>query len=176
MNDLLNIVRESLIAISHPRYYKTERGFQGEFLAELKQRLPSLQWEGAIVEQEYQKRMPDHGIRIRPDIIVHVPFESGRTISRSEGNFVVFELKLNADAKDALQDYENLSSMCEVLGYPLGVFINISATSAHLNQYHGPHKEKLHAFAVRLHGNQVEVQDEYATEYQGQTTVFIVRR
>ena len=66
MNELLTIVRESLLAVSCPRYYETERGFQGALLAELNSRLPSLQLADAIVEQEYQKRMPEHGIRIRP--------------------------------------------------------------------------------------------------------------
>lgn len=160
MDELLNIVRQSLAAIKLPRFYKTERGFQGALLTELERRLPSLQWEGAIVEQEYQKRMRDHGIRKRPDIIIHVPFEDGLHNSRREGNFVVFALKLNAGIKKALSDFKKLSNMCEVLGYPIGIFINISADNAHLNDYHGPHKEKLHAFAVRLNGDQVEVKEE----------------
>lgn len=163
MDELINIIRESLVAINHPRFYETERGFQGAFLAELGQRLPALQWDGAIVEQEYQKRMPDHGIRIRPDIIIHIPFDEDIHNLRTEGNFVVFELKLNASEVEALPDYENLSNMCEALGYPLGVFINIGSSSTHLSQYQGPHKGKLHAFAVRLHGGLVEVQDENAT-------------
>lgn len=162
MDELLNIIRDSLAAIIHPRFYETERGFQGEFLTKLNLRLPSLQWKGAIVEQEYQKRMKYHGTGIRPDIIIHVPFEVLRHSSRREENFVVFELKLNAGANEALPDYNNLSKMCEVLGYPLGVFINIGASSAHLNEYQGPHRKKLHAFAVRLHGGQVVVRDEYA--------------
>ena len=163
MDELLNIIRESLVAVTHPRFYETERGFQGAFLAELGRRIPALQWKGAIVEQEYQKRMRDHGINIRPDIIIHVPFEGGHHSSRREGNFVVFELKLNASPEEALPDYEHLSNMCEILGYPLGIFININSSDPHLHLYHGPHKEKLHAFAVRIQVDQVEVREEYAT-------------
>lgn len=131
MDKLLNIVCESLATINHPHFYKTERGFQGAFLAELGLRLPTLQWEGTIVEQEYQKRMRDHGIKIRPDIIIHVPFEDGRHNSRREGNFVVFELKLNATPQDALSDYDHLSRICEVLKFLAGIFINMGSNSTH---------------------------------------------
>ncbi len=162
MDDFLNIVKESLAEVKHPRFYETERGFQGAFLAELGRRLPELQWEGAIVEQEYQKRMVDHGITVRPDIIIHVPFEDGHHISRREGNFVVFELKLNASPEEAMPDYDHLSNMCEVLGYTLGIFINIASDSAHLNAYQGLHKEKLRAFAVSIQSGQIEVHDECA--------------
>ena len=162
MDKLLNIVKESLAAVNHPRFYETERGFQGAFLSELNQRLPFLQWDGAIVEQEYQKRMPHHGLKIRPDIIIHVPFDEGQHDSRKEGNFIVFELKLNAGEKEALPDFENLSNMCEILGYPLGIFINIGSRNTFLNRYQGPLKEKLHAFAVNLNGEQVEINEDTA--------------
>jgi len=161
MNRLLKIIKESLASVSHSRFYETERGFQAEFIAELKKRIPLLQLEGAIVEQEYQKRIRAHGINIRPDIIIHVPFEERHHDSRRQGNFVVFELKLNADKKKALSAYENLSKICEVLEYPLGVFINSNNISTHLNRYHGPHKESLCAFAVRLHDDRVEVKHDY---------------
>lgn len=93
MEGLLNIIRESLSSIVNPHFFKTERGFQGELNSELRQRLPSLEIDGAIVEQEYQKRMREHGFRIRPDIIIHIPFEQSELNSRKEGNFVVIELK-----------------------------------------------------------------------------------
>lgn len=31
----------------------------------------------AIIEQEYQKRLAEHGITFRPDIIIHVPTAPG---------------------------------------------------------------------------------------------------
>lgn len=96
--------------------------------------------------------MPEHGIKIRADIIIHVPFKEGRNNSRREGNFVVFELKLNANQDSAFEDYKNLSQMCEVLGYPLGIFINIASRTAFLNNYQGNSKDKLYAFSVWLEG------------------------
>ena len=161
MDKLLSIVKESMEAIRNPRFYKTERGYQGAFLAELSRRLPTLSWEGAIIEQEYQKRIPSHGLNIRPDIIIHVPFEEGRHNSRKEGNFVVFELKLNTTMEEAMQDYSNLSSMCEMLDYPLAIFINIGSGSTYLKEFQGAHKERIHAFSVFLDGAQVRVRDEY---------------
>jgi hypothetical protein len=158
---LLKFIKESLLAINHPRFFETERGFQGAFIAELSRRLPELQFEGAIIEQEYQKRIRSHGIRIRPDIIIHVPFEDGRHNSRRDGNFVVFELKLKAGPEEALTDFNHLSSMCEILGYPMGIFINIDSNNTHLNIYNGSHKQKLHAFAVSLQGTKVEIQHEF---------------
>lgn len=163
MDELLRIVRESLLTINNPRYYETERGFQGALLAEINSRLPSLQLAGAIVEQEYQKRMPEHGISIRPDIIIHVPFQEGQHNSRKEGNFVVLELKLSATQHGALEDYENLSTICAVLGYPLGIFINIASNTTFLSKYQGSHKDKLYAFSVWLEGNQVQLKEEHAT-------------
>lgn len=162
MDEILTIVRESLLAVRNPRYYETERGFQGAFLVELNSRLPSLQLADAIVEQEYQKRMPEHGSRIRPDIIIHAPFQEGRHKSKREGNFVAFELKLNANQDSAFEDYKNLLKICEALGYPLGIFINIGSNSAFLNNYQGNHKDKLYAFSVWLEGGQVQLNEEHA--------------
>lgn len=137
MEKLLKVIRESLAAIDNPRFYHTERGYQGAFTAELSQRMPSLNLDGAIIEDEYQKRIPYHGLKIRPDIIIHIPFEKGQHKARREGNFVAFELKLNATKKKAMKDYEDLSSLCEVLDYPLGVFINIASNKAFLDEYEG---------------------------------------
>ena len=51
----------------------TERGFQGEFLDLLRETLPEVGLLGdAIVEQEYQKRIREHCITLRSDIIVHI--------------------------------------------------------------------------------------------------------
>ena len=163
MDRILNVIQESLADIRNPRFYETERGFQGEFLSILGRKLSSLSWNDAIVEQEYQKRMRDHGFRIRPDIIIHIPFDESLHSARTEGNFVVFELKLNASKTDALQDLEKLSEMCEVLEYPLGIFININSTETYLNQYQGTQQEKLHAFAVSLDDDQVKIQYEHAS-------------
>ena len=53
--------------IREPRLYKTERGYQGELYAELRARPAQAGFAGdPIIEQEYQKRIDAHGIKIRP--------------------------------------------------------------------------------------------------------------
>lgn len=152
----LSGLETALNNISHPRYFETERGYQGALIAELQQQLPNFNWDGAIVEQEYQKRIREHGLTVRPDLIIHVPFLNNEHNSRSEGNFVVFELKLNASENAAITDYENLSRMCSILNYPLAVFINIDSDVTHIEKYHGDNRTKLVSYSVHLsNGNPV---------------------
>lgn len=150
MINILKAISESLASINNPRFYETERGFQGELGAELRKRLSDFEIDGAIVEQEYQKRMRDHGIRIRPDIIIHIPFEGSGLADRTEGNFVVIELKHQASKEEAIADFQKLSDMCEALNYPLGVFINIASSKTYFDKYNGKLKERLHSFAVQI--------------------------
>ena len=112
--EFLIMLSQSLESIRDPRFFQTERGYQGELLAELRKRLRDVALPGdPVVEQEYQKRIPDHGIKIRPDIIIHIPFERDTAGRRDEGNFVAIELKLRATEKDALWDFTNLAQMHE---------------------------------------------------------------
>jgi len=159
MEEIIQAIRDSIASIVNPRFYETERGFQGELGAELRNRLNGLEIEGAIVEQEYQKRMKEHGFRIRPDIIIHIPFEGAGFSSRAEGNFVVIELKRQAIEGEALADYENLSAMCETLNYPLGVFINIGANETHIDKFQGQNKDRLRSFSVQLEDGMVAVRE-----------------
>ena len=53
----------------------------------------------------------DHGIEIRLDINLHVPFERGFTEGRDEGNFVAVELKQRATGKGARGVFANLALM-----------------------------------------------------------------
>jgi hypothetical protein len=163
MDEILEIIKASLSSIANPRFYETERGFQGELVGELRNRLPEIELEKTIVEQEYQKRIKDHGFKIRPDIIIHIPFKNSHFTSRREGNFVVIELKHRATENEALADYERLSSMCDVLGYPLGVFINIDSDETYIGKFQGPHMERLRSFSVHLENSQVILAEEYAT-------------
>lgn len=120
--DLGNDVRDALTAINNPRFFETERGFQGELIAHLAAlQLP----DQAILEQEYQKRQREHGLTIRPDIIIHEPYDPKRHAARTEGNYAVLELKLNATPGEALEDFHSLATMIKVLHYPLGIFVNI---------------------------------------------------
>ncbi len=100
---------EALLTIREPRFFDTERGYQRELLAELRNRLGGAGLPGdPIVEQEYQKTIPHHGLTIRPDIIFHIPFERGVSDSRREGNFVAVELKRRASRRQAEDAFENL--------------------------------------------------------------------
>lgn len=115
---IIGCIRDSLAAITAPRYFRTERGFQGELLVQLSRRLHLLDRE--IVEQEYQKRQQDHGLTVRPDIIIHEPFDPAHHAGRAEGNRAVVELKLNTTTAEAAEDFESLAAMIQVLHYPLG--------------------------------------------------------
>jgi hypothetical protein len=160
VEELLQAVKESLLGITNERFYETERGFQGELNAELRSRLSGFELEGAIVEQEYQKRMPYHGFRIRPDLIIHIPFEGTEFLSRSEGNFMVIELKHRASRSEARADYDNLIRMCETLGYPTAVFINIDSDETYIEESVQPTQASIYAFAVRLRGGEVQVTEQ----------------
>jgi hypothetical protein len=124
----LKQMQEALESIREERFFGTERGFQGELLAELRKRLRESAFPAdPVVEQEYQKTLPLHGIKIRPDLIIHIPFERERTGTRQEGNFVAVELKLRASAEEAMDAFNNLLPMKEILHYPVTIFINIDS-------------------------------------------------
>lgn len=128
----LTLLRHSLENIREERFFQDERGFQGALLQELSQRVAHGAFPGdPIIEQEYQKRLPLHRIRIRPDIIIHVPFERGVAEGRDEGNFVAVELKRRATAKKAKEAFANLAQMKKALKYPLTIFINIDSEQTH---------------------------------------------
>jgi len=128
----LTVLRDALGNIGEARLFQDERGYQGELLQELGRRLERGSLPGdPIIQQEYQKRLPLHKVRIRPDIIVHVPFDRGLTGSRDEGNFVAIELKRRATAKTARQAFANLALMKKALKYPLTIFINVDSEETH---------------------------------------------
>lgn len=123
--EVLAGVRDALQSITAPRLFETERGYQGALLGQLDRRLqlPAR----VIVEQEYQKQAGRHGVTIRPDIIIHEPFDPERFADRTQGNVAVIELKLRSTAAEAVDDFKSLGLMLNVLRYSLGVFINIGA-------------------------------------------------
>ncbi len=125
---LLRRIRQALEAVPHPFFAMTELGFQGQLLTQLDKEIPQhLLPQGALLQQEYQKTMAHHHLTIRPDIIIHEPFDAGRHKSRKDGNVAVIELKRMASEEEALGDFDSLVKMLDVLEYPLGVFINIGA-------------------------------------------------
>jgi hypothetical protein len=152
-DQFLATFREALRAIREPRFYDTERGYQGALLVEVQNRLPRLRIAGhPVIEQEYQKRVLAHGIRIRPDLIVHVPFERGAMASRKDGNFVGIEIKLRATDDQAKDDFESLQSLSTALGYPLTIFVNVDSEETH-GHLRGPAGAPWPVcFAVKLDG------------------------
>ena len=103
-----------------------------------------------MLQQEYQKRLNRHGIRIRPDIIIHVPFERGVTESREEGNFVAMELKRRATRKTAKGAFANLVKIKKALKYSLTIFINIDSYQTQIALCPKSIASQTVCFAVRL--------------------------
>mgnify|MGYP001603160778 FL=1 len=157
-NTLIQHLRECLTLIRNPRFFKSERGCQGELLALLKQHIPNeVLPYGALIEQEYQKRLGTHGLKIRPDIIIHEPFDPKRHQDRTEGNHAVMELKLNASPAKASDDFNSLLGMINTLQYPLAIFINIASTATHIHLAPEETKGRMVCFAVSLANGQVHV-------------------
>lgn len=154
----LNTLRDSIRAITNQRLFSTERGYQGRLIAELnmvniKQIFPS----DAIIEQEYQKTLEKHGINIRPDLVIHAPYEPKTHSDRRSGNYIVIQLKLNASEKMAQKDFGKLDLMFGKLDYPLGIFLNINSDETFRSKYIDPYSERLHCFAVRLVNDEVTI-------------------
>lgn len=160
-NALLAHLTDALGAITAPRFYETERGFQGALLAELHKTIPHhLLPEGAVIEQEYQKRLYAHGVTIRPDIIIHEPFDETRHESRKDGNIAVIELKRDASANDAAGDFDSLIRMMQALDYPMAIFINIASATTHADLVPAEWRQRVTCFAVALHAGKVEIKRE----------------
>jgi hypothetical protein len=97
---------------------------------------------------------------IRPDIIIHVPFERGVTESREEGNFVAMELKRRATDKTATGAFTNLAKMKKALKYPLTIFINIDSNETHSALCPKSIAGQTVCFAVRLENRRSVVRTE----------------
>jgi hypothetical protein len=44
----------------------------------------------AILEEECQKRLSAHGVKLKLDLIIHIPIETGLSTSVRDNNFVLF--------------------------------------------------------------------------------------
>jgi len=95
---IIETIIEALKNMDSPRFFKTERGFQGRFACALYERFDAKKifQDDTIIEEEYQKRPGVHRTKLRPDLIVHIPVESSQASTRKENNFVVFEFKKQA--------------------------------------------------------------------------------
>lgn len=148
---IIETIIEALKHMDSPRFFKTERGFQGRFACVLYKifDVKKIFQDDMIIEVEYQKRIEPHGTKLRPDLIVHVPFESSHSSSRTENNFIVFAFKRQANEDRAKEDFEKLNELFENLEYPLGIFININGyPNIFLNKYSGNFKNRIHEFCI----------------------------
>ena len=157
---LLTCVGDSLAAITAPRLFQTERGYQGALLAQLSRRVELPDY--SIVEQEHQKQASLHGLVIRPDIIIHESFDPERHGARTAGNVAVIELKLRATVAEALADFQSLGSMLSVLKYRLGIFVNIDTSVTHANLVPDAIRGRVVCFAVALVNGTAQVYGHHA--------------
>ena len=158
---MINVIVEAIKRIRSERLFTSERGYRGELKSRLDQVLRGqhLLSDRAIVEEEYQKTIPKHGIKHRPDILVHIPFEERVTRSREEGNFVAFELKIHATAADAKKDFDKLYDYVKILNYPLAVFINIDSEESFIELVQN---DKIHVLNVVRDGQKINVIHSYS--------------
>lgn len=127
--------------------------------------------ESIVVEQEYQKRCGEHTIKVRPDIIIHLPTPAGG--DRKVGNVAALELKLDARAEQARVALAGLDAILGALHYHLGIFVNIGSAQTHVGLYDGGFPDRIHCFAIRLDGKQTRIA--YAAARQLGVRTSIVR-
>jgi hypothetical protein len=161
---IIETIVEALKHMDSPRFFKTERGFQGRFACALYGRFDAKKifQDDTIIEEEYQKRIDPHETKLRPDLIVHVPVESSHSSSRTENNFVVFEFKRQANEYWAKEDFKKLNELFEKLKYPLGIFININGRSEiFLDKYSGLFKNRIHEFCITQTNDKINILHAY---------------
>lgn len=133
---------------AEPRFLRSERGFHGRFYCTLQHELEArgLLNDDRVLEMEYQKS-GRHGMRLRPDIVLHVPAEdSGASID--ENNLAVWALKRCSTADRACEDFDKLDEFFERLRYGLGFFVNIGAADNFAEHYRGKFSSRLRTVAV----------------------------
>lgn len=154
---ILDATSQALRALTHPRFLRSERGYQGRFYCALQEELDrrDVLQDGVILEMEYQKSAR-HGVTQRPDIILHAPAEeTGATVF--ENNVAVFALKLSASRQRAVEDFGKLDEMCGGLRYQLAIFINVNSDAHHMACYEGEHRDRMHSFAITLQSGQPRI-------------------
>ena len=140
--------------ITIPRYFMNERGYVTEFYRQLNPlvRDSNLFPPQTILETEVQKRRNDHfGVTQRPDLLIHIPIETGLTDRPNENNFVVYAFKRNGNLARTIIDFNNLDEMFINLNYEIGIYINIGRfPEIFLYNYEGRYKSRIHEFSVGL--------------------------
>jgi len=108
--------------IFNPRFYNTERGFQGEFSSNIKAAMISCADNDYVLEEEYQKKYTIYNTKQRPDLIFHKPaIDSDVT----KNNIYVWLFKRNAKIADIKNDFTKFIELKNILKYRSGIFVNI---------------------------------------------------
>ncbi len=157
---IIDIVIKAIKDVDSPRFFKTERGYQGRFACALYKELDEKEIfpDDAIIEEEYQKNLKDHRTKQRPDLIIHVPAESSQSRSKAENNFVVFAFKKRASEHDAEKDFKKLNELFKNLKYPLGIFININGNSkVFMDKYIGSFRNRIHELCVTQTNEKLDI-------------------
>lgn len=155
MENLKGATDAALRAVTHPRFFATERGFHGRFYCALQAELDrrGVLRDDFILEMEYQKS-GRHGASQRPDIVLHAPSEAtGAPVT--ENNLAVWALKRRASPAEAAFDFCHLEEMFCGLHYPVGFFVNVDAQRALIEHYVGRFSDRVAAVAVWLEAGQV---------------------
>jgi hypothetical protein len=157
INQVIDRTIKAISSVQHSRLFETERGYQAELYCALKKSFGKIMPPGAILESEYQKRMSDHGLTRRPDIIIHIP-RSPEGLP-NVANHVVYELKRVTEKQSnlAIKDYLILDETFSILEYKIGFFININSDKHFLERYSGPYKDRIHGISVRRENNELVI-------------------
>jgi hypothetical protein len=150
-------ITRALSKITNPRFFETERGFQGEFKSKLESEIGKELDPNSIFEEEYQKIIKHHGLRLRPDLIIHNPFHQEKNPDRRHGNHIAFAFKLKSNQKSAQEDFQKLDKLIGFLNFELGVFININSRKTFYETYTGDRKPNIRCFAVEMLNDAVRV-------------------
>ena len=124
---ILDEIVNSIKAINTLRYFRSERGYQAEFYNQLSNNIEGkgIFPEDAILEAEVQKlNLQHYGVTQRPDLLIHIPLETGITENPNENNFVNFAFKLQGNENATLDDFSKLNQMFQFLNYELGIYIS----------------------------------------------------
>jgi hypothetical protein len=162
--DLIRALLEALAQIKDPTLFLDERGYQGELKSKLDRilelQIPNDDFASPQVREEYQKRADRHGITLRPDIIVHVPFERGVSPTRKDDNYMVVLLKRSPGRAKALANFRDLETICSALQYPIGVSVNIASSRLWISQLSAeiPSCYTLYEISVELKGGEPSLQ------------------
>jgi hypothetical protein len=98
-----------------------------------------------------------HGLDIRPDLIIHAPFDRGLFEHTGPGDYVVLELKRRASKQAAENAYAHLGQICTLLDYAMGILVNVDSDQVFFPDASSPAVERLHGFAVELRDGRVHL-------------------